>query len=167
MNNTPIIPSLIRTPTSRRLYLSNGDWLLVKDHLTAGDARKMRRACVKRIRNLDGVEVDAVDFVQVPVAQAIAYLLDWSLVDPTGTPISIRGLDDREMENVLDILPPEACEEILSVIDRHDTAMRELRDAEKKASDGGMKSPAISPSPDSSAGDTNGSLISPSTSTVS
>ena len=112
---------------------------------------------MKRVRNLEGLEIEAVDALQAPLAQAVAYLLDWSLVDPDGVPISIKGLDDAQMLAVLDILPPEDCDEITRVIDRHDDAMRALRAVEKKASDGETKSPATSPSPDSSAGDTSGS----------
>jgi hypothetical protein len=147
----------MRTPTTRTLTLPNGDWLLVKEHLTAGDQRRVLRGSMKRIRNLDGHEVDVVDGLQAPLAQAAAYLLDWSLRDPQGAPIPIRGLDDAALVGVLDMLPPEDCEEIAFVIDVHDTEMRALRAAEKKASDGGRKSPATWPSPDSSAGATNGS----------
>ena len=71
----------------------------------------------------------------------------------------IAGLTDAQLLQVLDLLPPDDCDEIVRAIDVHDDRMRALRAAEKKASDGAPKSPATSPLPASSTGATSGSLI--------
>ena len=70
----------LRPPETETLQLSRGSWLKVKKHLTAGEQRKVLRGSVKRVITLDGTEKEEVDPIQAPLAQAVAYLLDWSLV---------------------------------------------------------------------------------------
>jgi len=115
----------------------------------------------------DGRRVEVVDPLQAPLAQAVAYLLDWSLVDPAGTLISIKGLSDEELLAILDQLPPEDCAEITFAIDVHDDAMRAERAEQKKTRDGATRSSATSPSPDPSGGAMSGSATFPSMSTSS
>jgi hypothetical protein len=159
--------SPIRRPTKTTINISRGNWIVVKDHLTAGDQRSVMKGSLKRVRTLDGKEVEEVDVINAPLVQAATYLLDWSVRDPDGNPVSIKGLTDEQMISVLGMLEPEDCNEICRVIDEHDDAMRALRAAEKKAADGETKSPATSPSPSTSAGDTSGSPSSMPTSTKS
>jgi hypothetical protein len=159
--------SRIRPAASERLSLSRGDWLIVKRHLTAGDQRRVMRGSMKRVLCLDGVERDEVDPIQAPLAQVVGYLLDWSLVDPEGAPLPIKGLTDAEMLQVLDLLPPEDCNEITNAVDKHDDRMRAERAAEKKTADGEARSSATLPSPDSSAGPTSTSPNFPSMSMTS
>ena len=147
----------LRPPDTEILRLSRGSWLRVKKHLTAGEQRQVLRGSTKRVICLDGVEREQVDPIQAPLAQAVAYLLDWSLVDGEGAPLGIAGLTDAQMLQILDLLPPDDCDEVVRAIDRHDDAMRTLRAAEKKASDGEPTWSATSPSLASSAGATSGS----------
>jgi hypothetical protein len=129
---------------SRRLTLSNGDWILVKDRLNAGENRRM----VKRgsTQTPDGVLVDSIE---AGLAKILAFLLDWSLTGLDGQVIPILRQSGRAVEAALDSIDPASYTEILRAIEAHEIAMQAERDAQKKIPPGDPTSspPSSSPAP--------------------
>ena len=142
----------MRRPETKRLQLTDGEFLTVKMHLTAGE----RRAIFARMMtsDADGMHIDTV---KIGLSKVLGYLLDWSAKDPDGKPVEIRDKPIEAVEAALDALDPESFAEILAAIEAHEEAMTAERTATKNELDGGSKSPAISPSLVGVAGDTNGS----------
>ena len=150
-------------PDVRTLTISDGDTLVVRARLTAGE----RRACYARMCGLiDAEGRRVVDPQQVGLAKVTAYLLDWSLTDATGRQVAIRDLSIADLERTLDQLSPEDFEEISDAIDAHETAMLAERAAQKKTPSGPPPSDPISSSPSAVAGAMNGSVTSTPTSTI-
>src|SRR4030095_5429881 len=72
-----------------RLELSGGDWLLVRKHLTAGEEREAHARVIKAGTFTHGSKPE-LDPEQLGIAQAVSYLLDWSITDADDQPIRIR-----------------------------------------------------------------------------
>ena len=124
-----------RQPEETRLTLEGGEWLLVKKHLTAGESRaaqaKLFRTGSKKVG-----EALEVDLEQLGVAEAVAYLIDWSITDAYDKPIRIRDQPYEFVAAALNAMAPEAMAEILAAIGKHGEAMAAERDQEKKVRDG-------------------------------
>ena len=140
------------------LPLSDGDTLTVRKRLNAGEETAMFARMMRR----DGLP--GVDPLHSGLAQILAYLIDWTLIDPTGARIEILRQPIDVVTAALNSLDPEDFKEIKKAIEAHEQAMDAERAAEKKARAGGTGSSAISPSPDTSAGATSGSAHSTETS---
>jgi hypothetical protein len=157
--------SRIVSPESVRLPLSDGDWLLVKRRLNAGEQRQILKRGMKVING--SMEIDTLEGA---IAKITTYLLDWSLTDPAGAVIPIRDQSGAVVESALDSLDPDSYGEILKAIEAHETAMRAERDALKKILTGpparAPSSSPISPSVNDSAGGSSGSGHSTSTTTT-
>jgi|SRR5215831_5147967 len=142
-------------PTTRRLELSEGDWLLVKTRLTAGERRDAWSRMV--ITAPDGTR--SINPHMVGLATILAYLVDWNITDPTGRIVPLRPLDGQDPMVVataaLDHLDPESYDEILQAVKRHELQMIAEREAEKKTRRGDPMSSATSPSPVAITGRTN------------
>ena len=123
--------SFYRRAEEVRLEISEGNWLLVRKHLTAGEERKAGERIIKVGTFKPGAPPD-LDMEQVGLAEAYAYLIDWSITDVDDRPVPIRGKPYEFVASALKDMDPEGCKEILVAIDKHDRAMRELRDQEKK-----------------------------------
>lgn len=136
-----------RNPEEVKLEISQGDWLLVKKHLTAGEQRRM----FKRMMNATGIEP-----VNVGLSKMVSYLLDWSIDDAKGKRVVLENQDDEAKAAILDNLPAEDFKEILQAIEAHEKAQDAKRTAEKNDPDGATPSSPISPSAAPSGGDTNG-----------
>ncbi len=134
--------SRIRRPETCRLPLSQGDWLLVKKHLTAGE---QRRIFSRMYRSL-GTGIVEVDPLQTGLSKMVEYLLDWSITDGEGRPIVIRDQPVEVVVAALEAIDPEDFQEFLTAIDTHDAAMAEARAQEKKLRNGAPASSAISAS---------------------
>jgi hypothetical protein len=165
------VKSRVINPEAERLPISNGDWLLVKKRLSAGDQQDgFERAYLK---NPDGTYVMSAEGRRVvsPAATRMSmitsYLIDWSLVGLDGTPLDIRGASVSAMEATLRMLDADSFKEIFEAIDNFDTEQAKARAAKKKIPSGETASNAISASPSEQAGDTNGSASSTLTSTTS
>jgi len=118
-------------PETRTLTLANGDHLIVRARLTAGE----QRAHFARVyRMIDGEFLP--DPLQRGVAMVVAYLLDWNLKDDAGQAVPIRDLSTDALQRVIDALDPESFAEIATAIDAHVDAMAAEREAQKKT-DGG------------------------------
>lgn len=135
--------SRVVAPDTSTLHISNGDWLLVKKRLNAGENRRM----VKRgsVQAPDGGW--HVDTIEAGLAKILTFLLDWSVKGLDGRVIPIRGLDETEMGTAIDAIDPDSYTEILRAIEAHEAAMQAERTAEKNGPSGEMKSAPISPSP--------------------
>lgn len=129
-------------PETKTIQISNGDWLLVKKRLSAGE----QRATFSRLYtpSLDGDM--RVNPIQVGLAQIVAYLLDWSLTDDEGKQVVIRDKSADDVTAILDNLDPESFAEIREAIEQHEEAMRDEREEQKKTRAGGNGSSTISPS---------------------
>lgn len=139
-------------PETRVLTISNGDTLTVKKRLSAGE----RRAMFARMYVPGPTGALLLNPLQQGLAEATAFLLDWSLTDDAGNQVVIRELDVSALEQVLNGLNPDDFGEIVDAIEAHEAEMRKEIADQKKAA-GETTSSATSPSPDASAGDTSGS----------
>jgi len=122
----------MRRPETVKVDISQGDWLLVKKHLTSGEHRKR----LSRMLNPDGT----VQPVNVGVTKIVSYLLDWSIADADDKPVVIRDQPEDVVQAALDALDVESFKEILTAIEAHEDAMQAVRDAEKNVQ--GIESPS-------------------------
>jgi hypothetical protein len=129
-------------PETCVLTLANGDKLIVKKRLNRGEQADM----------FWHIKVDVGE--NAGLAMVLAYLIDWELQEDN-QPLRELGWDDKAQ--ILKNLDPDAFNEIRAAIDAHIDRVEAEFNAAKKAKGGAIASPAILPSPGSSAGDTNGS----------
>jgi hypothetical protein len=113
-------------PETATLTLENGDRLIVKKQLTCGESREASRRYLKLI---DGAL--RVDPLEVGPATVLAYLVDWTLTDDDGAPVSLRGLSLDDRQAVIDTLDMESFAEIRRAIETHEAAVLAAQ-AEKK-----------------------------------
>jgi len=145
--------SRVVRPETKRLTISNGDWLLVKKRLNHGEqqeafARRYQADVVGSRVNLRLLGMDRV----------LAFLVDWSLIGLDDQVIEIRGKSADEVEAALNSIDPESFEEIRTAIDAHERAMADERAAEKNGTAGAIESAAISPLPSAAVGASSGSV---------
>jgi hypothetical protein len=140
----------VRPPEDTLLSLSDGDWILVKKWLNAGESNKVFSRMVKTMKagdpGKDGKSKADVEYdleQMGGLSQAVAYLLDWSAKDAEGKPIVIRDKSERDVEQALLALPAEAYKEITNAIDEHVKQMEVELTALKNARAGASVSPAI------------------------
>lgn len=133
----------VRPPEDALLSLSDGDWILVKKWLTAGENNKVFARMVKTMKTgepgADGKAKPDIDYdieQMGGLSQAVAYLLDWSAKDSDGKPIVIRDKSPREVEEALLALPAEAYKEITEAIEAHTKRVEVERTAPKNAPSG-------------------------------
>jgi hypothetical protein len=138
-------------PTTRTLTLANGDQLIVRERLTAGE----QRAHLARLYRTDADGLLQRDPLMLRLAIVLAYLLDWNLRDDAGQAVPIRDLSAGDLQQVIDSLETESFQEIYDAINTHDLAMGAEREQQKKT-DGASPSLATSLSLVASAGGTNG-----------
>ncbi len=144
-------------PETAKLPLSDNDWILIRKRLNAGEHRAHLSRMFQNARELrDGtLRLDPRD---VGLSKALAFLLDWSLVDEDDQVIDIREKSDAELQAALDALDPETFDEITDAIDAHTKRMEQERAKSKKTPDGEPISPETSPSRSVSGGVSNGSV---------
>jgi hypothetical protein len=119
--------SRLVAPGTHRLTLSNGDYLIVKKKLNAGETMDL---FTRAAPDLDVTAPVALTLAKMPptkVGMAIvtAYLLDWNLVDLEGAVIPIRGAADADKEAALRLLDFDSLIEVMNAITAHDAAMRQ------------------------------------------
>jgi hypothetical protein len=95
---------------TKRLELSDGDWILVKARLNAGDQRKHDVLAVVPTL-LNGVVHDKIDWTIYEFCRADLWIVDWSLTttssDDKIVPLqksfdSMRALDDESFNEIND-----------------------------------------------------------------
>lgn len=152
--------SRMRRPETVKIDITRGDWLLVKKYLTAGEQRAMFAGMLRSDSNM-------VDGSKVGLSRIVEYLLDWSITDADDRPVVIRDQSREAVEAALNALDADSFTEILNAIDAHIEQVEKELSAEKNGQAIARRSPAISRSRKSSAGDTKTSSISPLMSTIS
>jgi len=140
-------------PSTKILHISKGDTLTVKARLNSGESRAAFARMA--IELPDGTL--KIDPLKRGLGICAAYLVDWSLTDPSGEVVPIRGASFDDIIAALDRLDPESFIEVKDAIEAHDVSILAARTAEKNDHDGASESSAISPSPDAVTGDMNGS----------
>jgi len=123
-------------PQTKTLTLANGDTLVVRERLTAGEQRA-QYARMFRTRPDGSLERDPL--MPLQVCMVLAYLLDWHLKDDQDQP-AIRDLSTDDLYHVINGLTPEAFEEIRDAIQEHEAAMLEARTQKKTTPNGGTPS---------------------------
>jgi hypothetical protein len=115
------------TGTTRTLTLANGDQLIVREQLTAGE----QRAHFARIYYY-GPDGDLRrDLTRLKMGIVLAYLLDWNLRDDADQAVRIRDLNSADLEQVLDALDIYSFDEIHQAIVAHEAAMLRAREEKK------------------------------------
>jgi len=133
--------SRIRRPEETLIQISQGDWILIKKRLNAGEARRVFARMVKSIKPGETEAPDdkpkadvEYDVRQMGLSKAVEYLLDWSIKDDDDKPVVIRDRSPKEIEAALESLDLDSFNEITKAIDAHETAMEAEREQEKKQS---------------------------------
>lgn len=144
-------PSWFVRPDTRRLTLSDEQWIVVKARLTTGEYR----AHMRRSSYVDTDGLRRIHALEHGLSLVVAYLVDWSLPD-----VSIRGVSEADLTAALDNLVPDRFMEIKAAIETHEAAMTAEREAAKNVTDGATNGSAISPSPSALAGPWSGSVTS-------
>lgn len=153
----------VRPPEDLLLKLADGDWIVVKKRLTAGETQKVFARMVESVEpgeeGEDGKTKARMKFdigQMGGLSQCVEYLLDWSAKDADGKILPMRDkrgeLSPRLIQAGLESLPHDAFKEISDAIESHIKAMEEEIAGQKKASAGETVSSATS----SSAGTTTG-----------
>ena len=127
----------MRRPATERLELSDGDYLIVKQDLTAGEYRELMRASIKPVtaavtpaRRRRPFELDPV---AAGVAMVVAYLLDWSFADADGrADRDRRSAAAPSSSAALDHIDADAYMEVQSAIQAHQSARARRRSPRKK-----------------------------------
>jgi len=133
----------VRRPETVTLNISQGDWLVVKKHLTAGEQRRMFGRLLLPAK---AGEQPLINPDMIGLTTVLEYLLDWSLQDADGKPIVVR---DQSLDVVLAAvrnIDADAYVEVQRAIETHDSTMTLERSAEKNAQAGEIASSAISAS---------------------
>jgi len=135
-------------PETERLDLTDGDYLVVKRRLTAGEQRRAFNRVIKIMRvGPDGrPTVPEIDPAAIGLGRMVEYLLDWSLVDDNNRVVPIRDQPAAVVEAALLALDPVSFAEIDEAIVAHEKSQAELLDAEKKSRGTGSKLSVISSS---------------------
>jgi hypothetical protein len=137
--------SRYRKQEQTRLTLEGGDWLLVRKHLTAGEERDAQARVIKAGTFTPGARPE-LDLEHLGIAQAVSYLIDWSVTDADDKLIVIRDQPYDFVAAALRGQTPESLKEILDAIQAHDGAMTAERDHEKKDRAGASGRAPTSPS---------------------
>ena len=120
-------------PDTRRLDLTEGDWIDVKVELTAGETREL----FGRMRPyVTPGEPNQLIAKEVAIARLAAYVVDWSLRDKAGKPVPVTDV-------TIDAVDMETFTELLAVVDAHVAAQEVKRHAEKNGRAGSISSEAI------------------------
>lgn len=133
----------VRRPATARLELSEGDYLVVKQDLTAGETRELARASTRPVRLAGPGEPTPtleLDPFANAVATVMAYLLDWSFQDADGRKIVIADQPTAVVRAALDNIEAEAFMEVAQAILAHQTARAAALAEEKKTRPGPLSS---------------------------
>ena len=104
-------------PRTKKLELSDGDWIEVKAQLTFGESERMKAAAVQKKFKLDedgGVELKDIEITidQVKLAKLAAWIVDWSFCDGSGAVVSVSP-------DAIEALDSDSAEEVNAALDKH------------------------------------------------
>lgn len=128
----------VRRPQTDRLELTDGDFLIVKRDLTAGEQREFLGAAARPVTltqasaALGHVPTIELDPIAAGVATVLAYLLDWSFTDADGRPLVIADQPRAVVKAALDHIDSDAYMEVQKAILAHQTARAAAIAEEKK-----------------------------------
>ena len=115
------------TPVTKKIDLSDGDWIVIKHRLTVGDQKRIDTAGLKRLvqpqdpkRKADAPSIE-IDFKEFSFARTESYLQEWSFVDDSGRPVAVS-------RSSIEALDTKSYDEIETAISKHIEAI----DVEKK-----------------------------------
>lgn len=114
-------------PEMVRLELSDGDWLDVKKDLSHGDRKAGGKSVITEVK-ADGWM--RTDFDAATYAQIVAYVVDWSLVDPAGNKLPVST--PQQIIASLETVDEDTVDEISEVLDKHAKARKAAREEAKK-----------------------------------
>lgn len=127
----------VRRPTTDRLELTEGDYLIVKRDLTAGEYRELMRAAAQPVTvaattGVATMPTVTLDPIAAGVATVLAYLLDWSFTDADGRPLVIADQPTAILKAALDHIDSDAYMEVQKAILAHQAARAAVVAEEKK-----------------------------------
>jgi hypothetical protein len=117
-------------PATARLSLSEGDYVVVKQELTAGEHREM---FVSQLNATALGDRPTLDLQNVGINKVLVYVVEWSFVGFDGNALEIT----RE---VLDKFDSTTFQEIVTAVDAHHEAWEKAVDARKNALAGATES---------------------------
>jgi len=126
------------TPGTTEITLDNGDVLIVRTRLNAG---QMRARHMRMYSMSDDGTAPRLKLNEVGLATVLAYLVDWRLHDDD---VPIAGLDGDDLAAILDNLAPEDFLEVRQAIDAHEERGDAKRAEKKTILAGGNTSSPIS-----------------------
>lgn len=146
-------------PDVKILPIFNGETITVKAKLNTGEHRAL--LATMSIVTKETGELTP-NYMQIGIAKVVAYLVDWSLKDENGKPVSLReqngNLKSRdEVTLIVDTLDLVRFGDIREAVEKHIAALEAAEAIEKNGQGGASASPAISALPDAATGVTNGS----------
>jgi hypothetical protein len=154
--------SRVVRPSSKKLELSQGDWIIVRTKLSAGERHDSFEHMY--LKNPDGSYVTTAEgrLVVGPAnsqtASILAYLIDWSLTAPDAEPLVIRGQPLDVVKSMLRSIDEDSFNEIRDAITAHEAAITAARQAQKKIQDSKPDADPISSSPSTAIGASSGSV---------
>jgi hypothetical protein len=86
------------------------------------------------------------DVIRTTDATVIAYLIDWTLTDPQGDRIPVRGRSPVEVQDALNNLRQAVARDLKQTIEAHHAAVEAAGDALKKTASTDASSGTPSPS---------------------
>jgi len=122
------------TKETKRLELSDGDWIEVKMRLGFGEDTRVQAAYMGRMRGMNAGIAEAevgLDFERGQVERFAVWLTDWSFRDENDKPVKLS-------RDAIKALDPDTVAEMEAALDAHVEALAEA----KKAPDGTPK-PAV------------------------
>ncbi len=123
-------------PNLKRLELSDGEWVDVKQELNAGESRRVFARLVKTMHFNEKAEIDPE---QVGLSKVVEFIVGWSLTDADGRPVPVSEAAISNMDG-------ETYAEIVAAIDKHEEAGDKAREERKNAKGDGTKSSETSSS---------------------
>lgn len=125
-------------PATERLEISAGDYLIVKQELTAGEFRDMIRASTRPVTIVAAGQAPTVELdpTAAGLALVLAYLLDWSFADADGRKLVIADQPAAVVRAALDTIDADAYLEVQRAIQEHQRARAALVAEEKKTRSG-------------------------------
>lgn len=121
-------------PDTIRIDLSDGDFIIIKKELNAGEQRRVFSDFVKEARSGEAFQLDPE---KVGLTKILGYLVGWSFVDAEGKPVEVS-------EGAVKALDIASFREVKDAIDTHDDQIEKDREARKNAMAGTLPSAAIS-----------------------
>jgi hypothetical protein len=135
---------------------ADGAFIDVKRRLSAGEKHDtMERLAPTTIAGQRPV----IKTKEIYTATILGYLLGWSFTDDAGRPVDYNpDMGEAQRLSLLRGLDEDTFEEIVAAIDAHTDAEDAARAIRKNNQDGANESPAVSPSPSTTAGAMSGSM---------